>query len=151
MDSFIKIVKNKTNDELLQMVYEFADWSPEMLTSVEEELTKRNILPDDINARKQQLSETEDEQLLQGKEASILGQVGGWLTIFLIGWLTIFGVVGIFIGHHYSFSKVRNKYSGTQYYRYNANSRKNGSYLFYTSIIGLTLVVLYKLLKGYSI
>ena len=151
MDSFIEIVKNKTNGELLKMVYEFADWSPEMLTSVEEELAKRNILPSDIEAHKQQLSEIEDEQLLQGKEASILGQFLGWLTVLLMGWLTIFGVVAIFIGHHYSFSKVRNKYSGTQYFRYNANSRKNGSYLFYTSIIGLTLVIIYKLLKGYSI
>jgi hypothetical protein len=143
MENFTEIVKNKTNDELLQMVYEFAEWSPEMLTSVEEELAHRNILPDDVQVRKEQLTELEDERLLQGKEASILGQV--------IGWLTVLGIFGIFIGHHYSFSKVRNKYSGKQYYRYNEHSRKSGSYLFYTAIILLTLEILYNLLKGHPI
>jgi hypothetical protein len=114
-----------------------------MLTSVEEELAKRNILPDDINARKQQLSETEDEQLLQGKEAGILGQV--------VGWLTVLGILGIFIGHYYRFSKVRNKYSGKQYYRYNEHSRRNGSYLFYTAIILLSIEIIYKFSKAYPI
>ncbi len=143
MDSFIEIVKSKTNEELLQMVYEFAEWSPEMLASVEEELAYRNILPNDIKDRKQQLTEIEDEQLLQGKEASIIGQV--------IGWLTVLGILGIFIGHYYRFSKVRNRYSGKEYYRYNEHSKRNGSYLFYTAIILLSLEILYRISKAYPI
>ncbi|MEP6950171.1 MAG: hypothetical protein ABI863_12880 [Ginsengibacter sp.] len=143
MDNFIEIVKNKTNKELLKMVYEFDEWSPEMLLTVEEELGGRNILPNDIRSRKQQLIETEDAQLSAGKEASIIGLV--------IGWVTVFGLLGIFIGYHYSFSKIRNKYTGRQYFRYDENSRKNGSWLFYTSIILSTLGLLYKLLKGYSV
>ena len=82
MESFTEIVKNKTNDELLKMVYEFEEWSPEMLASIEAELAKRNILPNDINIRKQQMVEKEDEHLSTGKKASIIGQVVGWLTVF---------------------------------------------------------------------
>jgi hypothetical protein len=89
------------------------------------------------------LSEIENEQLLQGKEASILGQV--------VGWLTVLGILGIFIGHYYRFSKVRSKYSGNQYYRYNEHSRRNGSYLFCTAIILLTLEIIYKFSKEYPI
>ena len=143
MDSFIEIVKNKTNEELLKMVYEFAEWSPEMLTTVETELAIRNILPGDIKARKQQLTEMEDEKLLMGKKASIIGQV--------VGWICVSGLLGIFIGYHYSFSKVRNQYSGQQYFKYDENSRNNGSLLFYTSIVLTTLILLYGLLKKYPI
>ena len=143
MDSFIEIVKNKSNDELLEMVYEFAEWSPEMLACVEKELVERNILPNDIKARKQQLSDLEDEHLSQGKEASVLGQV--------IGWLTVLGILGIFFGHYYRFSKVRNRYSGKEYYRYNEHSRRDGSYLFYTAIILLSLEILYRVSKAYPI
>jgi hypothetical protein len=143
MDDFIDIVNKKTDDELLKMVYEFAEWSPEMLISVEDELLKRNILPNDIGARKQELIEMEDVELSKGKEASIIGQV--------IGWVTILGFLGIFIGYHYGFSKIRNKYTGKQYFRYNESSRKHGEYLFYSAIVLLTLGILYKLLKEYSI
>ena len=90
MNSFIEIVKDKSDSELLTMVYEFDQWSPEMLECVEQELTKRNILPADISIRKQEAITLEDIQLSQGKEATILGQI--------VGWITIFGFLGIFIG-----------------------------------------------------
>ena len=141
--NFIEIVENKSNEELLTMVYEFAEWSPAMLICVEEELAGRSILPDDIAARKQQLTELEDEKLSKGKEATLLGQV--------VGWLTVLGFLGIFIGYYYSFSKVRNKYSGKPYYRYNEHSRKSGSYLFYTAIILIVLEILYQILKYHPI
>lgn len=143
MDNFTEIVQNKTNNELLKMVYEFDEWSPDMLLSIEQELGKRNILPDDIKSRKQKLIEIEDVQLSTGKEASIIGLV--------IGWVTAFGLLGIFIGYYYSFSKIGNKYTGRQYFRYDENSRRNGSWLFYTSIVLSTLGLLYKVLRRYSI
>lgn len=143
MHSFNEILENKSNDELLRMVYEYEKWSPEMLASIEAELAKRNILPNDIKSRKEELIELEDTNLSTGKSASTIGLV--------IGWLTAFGLLGIFIAYHYSFSKVSNKYSGKQYFRYDESLRKNGSYLFYTSIILSTLGLLYRLFKEYSI
>jgi len=143
MNNFADIVKNKTNDELLKMVYEFDQWSPGMLLAIEEELARRDLLPGDIKSRKQELVKIEDEQLSKGKEAGILGQV--------VGWVCIFGIFGIFIGHHYAYAKIRNKYTGQEYFRYDASSRKSGSWLFYISI-GLTIMaLLYGVIKRYPI
>ena len=70
-------VQLKPNDELLKMVYEFDEWSPEMLLTIETELNKRNILPNDISMRKQQATIEEDEVLSNGKPASLGGQIFG--------------------------------------------------------------------------
>ena len=138
MNNFSEIVETKSEDELLKMVYEFDEWSPEMLEAVQKELSKRNILPTDINIKRQKLSDIEEAELIDGKQASLLGEI--------VGWLTVFGLLGIFIGYNYSYSKVKSKYTGKQFFKYNESSRKNGSYLFYTSIILSTLGIIYKIL-----
>jgi hypothetical protein len=140
MNDFRETVQHKSNDELLKMVYGFDEWSPEMLKAVEDELSQRNILPDDINTRKQQLIEIEEAQLVKGKQASPFGQI--------VGWLTIFGLFGILIGYHYAFSKARSKYTGKEYFKYNETSRKNGSYLFYTSICLSGIAIFYKIISA---
>lgn len=143
MDDFNELLENKSNDELLLMVYEYDKWSPEMLVSIETELTKRKILPNDIRSRKEKLMELEDGKLKVGRSASVIGLV--------IGWLTSFGLLGIFIGYNYSFSKAVNKYSGEKYFKYDESSRKNGTYLFYASIILSTLGLLFRIFRNYSI
>ena len=97
MDDFNELLENKSNDELLLMVYEYDKWSPEMLVSIETELTKRKILPNDIRSRKEKLMELEDGKLKVGRSASVIGLV--------IGWLTSFGLLGIFIGYNTAFQK----------------------------------------------
>lgn len=134
---YIDTVKSKPNDELLKMVYEFETWSPEMLQAVEKELATRSILPDDVNDRRQVLIDQEKIELENGKEASLFG--------LAIGWLTVFGLLGIGIGYNYAFSKTRSKYTETVYFEYSENSRKNGTYLFYTSLILSSIAVIYKL------
>src|SRR6266540_2298531 len=126
MTNFIEVVQTKSNDELLKMVYEFDQWNPEMLTVVEKELLDRKILPNDISSRKQELIDIEDAQLSEGKEASLFGQI--------IGWLTVFGFLGIAIGYNYAFSKIKSKYSDKVFYKYNKDSRTRGRYLFSISI-----------------
>ena len=140
MNDFKETVQNKSNDELLKMVYGFDEWSPEMLKAVEDELSKRNILPNDITTRKQQLIENEEGQLVKGKQASPFGQI--------VGWLTVFGLFGILIGYHYAFSKARSKYTDKKYFKYNEASRKNGSYLFYTSICLSAIAIFYKIISA---
>ena len=141
INNFQETVKNKSNDELLKIVYQFDQWSPEMLEAVEHELARRNILPTDISIRKQQSAEIEEEQLTKGKEPGLIGQI--------IGWLGVFGFLGIFIGYHYAFSKVRSKYTDTQYFRYNETARKNGSYLFYISMCLSVIAIFYKIMTAY--
>lgn len=138
MSNFDETVQNKPDAELLKMVYEFDLWSSEMLSAVERELSKREILPADLATYKQEKIEKEDMELSKGKEASLAGQI--------IGWLTCFGLLGIAIGYNYAFSKVKGKYSAEQYFKYNENSRKNGKNLFYASTLLSALAILYKII-----
>lgn len=142
INNFQEIVKGKSNDELLKIVYQFQEWSPEMLEAVEQELSKRNILPSDISEKKQQAAGNEKVQLIKGKEASLVGQI--------IGWIGVFGILGIFIGYYYAFAKVRGKYTDEQYFKYDESSRKNGSYLFYTSICLSVIAIFYKMITFYK-
>lgn len=72
-------IKNKTDKELLELVYEFDKWSPEFLNAVESELIKRNILPVDIQDRKNKLIKQETSLLSRSREASAFGLIIGWL------------------------------------------------------------------------
>jgi len=141
MNKFDEIVGIKTNDELLKMAYEFDEWSPDMLKTVEVELSKRNILPADINEKKWQLVQKEDKLLAAGRDASTLG--------LIVGWVTVLGLFGIYMGYRYTFSKTKSRYTNKEYFTYNESSRKNGSYLFYTAIGGLICAMLYGILKQY--
>jgi hypothetical protein len=137
--SFAEMVQPKTDAELLKMVYELDQWSPDMLKAVENELTVRNILPEDIAVRKKEIIEAEEAKLMQGKEAS----AGG----IILGWLTVLGVIGLFIGYDYAFSKVTSVYTQKQYFKYNERSRKMGSNIFYTSITIFILYFFYTIIK----
>ena len=138
MSDFSQAIQTKTNEELLKMVYGFDEWSPEMLSAVEAELSKRNLLPNDITLRRQQLIEVEEAELKEGRQAGFFGQI--------MGWLTVLGLLGIAIGYHYAFSKVASKYADKEYFRYNEASRRNGTYLFYTSICLSAMTILYRLI-----
>ncbi len=111
-----------------------------MLKAVENELEIRNALPADVGIRRQEVINNEDEFLSKGKEASIGGQILGWI-----------GVLGIIIGYNYAFSRVRSKYTGKKYYEYDVASRENGTYIFYTSVIVFIISTFYLLLKNIKI
>ena len=138
VNKFQPIVKEKSNEELLTMVYQFDQWDTEMLKAIEGELQNRQILPHDIQVRKQELIDEEFKELSKGKEASCAGQ--------LFGWLGVLGLLGLIIGYNYAYSKSTSKYTGEEYYKYDESSRENGSYIFYTSLTVLILYFLYKII-----
>ncbi len=140
-DTFQSIVKDKPDEELLLMVYQFDQWDVAMLHSVEVELKRRNILPANIEERRQQIIKEEDERLSKGTAASIGGQI--------FGWLGVAGLFGLIIGYNYSFSKVYSIYTRKKYYRYDEDSRDNGRYIFYTSVIVHSLGVCYILYTAF--
>ena len=135
--NFLETIKDKPDNELLDMVYDFHSWNPEMLSAVEQELSNRNILPSDIKEKKEILTTQEDIELTKGKQAGLLGQA--------VGWLTVFGLLGIFMGYNYAYSKERSKYTNKIYFKYNEASRQNGRYLFFTAIVMSSLALFYKL------
>lgn len=134
---FLETIKDKPDNELLKIVYEFHSWNPDMLSAVEQELSNRNILPSDIKEKKQTLTTEENIELANGKQAGLLGQV--------VGWLTIFGLLGIFIGYNYAYSKERSKYTDKIYFKYNEASRQTGRFLFFTALVLSSLALFYKL------
>lgn len=140
-NQFKETIQLKSNDELLKMVYEFDEWSPEMLTSVETELAERKILPDDISIKKQQVIAEEDELLQKGTAASLGGQV--------FGWIFVLGLIGLYIGYNYAYSKVRSKYTGKKYFEFDEPSREVGTYIFYTGIAAFILSFLYAVVTLY--
>jgi hypothetical protein len=135
-NNFTNTAKEKSNDELLAMVYQFAEWSPDMLQAVEKELIERQLLPSDVALRRQEIIDRDTLSLEQGKQASLMGQI--------FGWLGVLGLIGLVIGYNYAFSKIRSKYTGKTYYKYDRPSRDNGSYIFY---ISLTVFILYSFYK----
>ena len=134
---FGHIAKEKTNEELLTMVYQFEQWDIGMLQAIEDELQNRQILPDDIPERKQQIIDEYTADLEQGKKASLPGQI--------FGWLGVLGFLGLAIGYNYAYTKSKSKYTGKKYYKYDEDSRDNGTYIFYISLAIFILYFLYKL------
>jgi hypothetical protein len=134
-NQYQETVQSKSDDELLKMVYEFDEWSPEMLLTVETELSTRNILPNDIAIKKQQAIIEDDDKLSKGTAASLGGQI--------FGWVFVLGLIGLYIGYNYAYGKVRSKYTGKKYFEYDEDSREVGSYIFYTSIVAFILGFMY--------
>jgi len=120
-------IKNKSDQELEQMLFEMDLWNPEVLLEVESELKNRNKFPVDYRERLNILIEEEDKVLSDGKSASLTGQI--------IACITVFGLAGIYFGWSYNNSKVSNRYTGKEYYKYNPKTRVFGKYIFVISII----------------
>ncbi len=132
-------IRSKTDKELLDMVYEFDKWSPEFLNAVENELIKRNILPTDIQDRKNKLIEQETRLLSGSQDASPFG--------LIIGWLGCFGLIGIFIGHNYAFSEIKRKCTDQKFQKYTEATRKMGKNMVWLSIILSSLMLAYNFIE----
>lgn len=136
-NSFTNIVKEKSSQELLTMVYQFSEWNADMLQVVQEELLERELLPEDVAIRRKEIVDNDTSNLEQGKAASLSGQI--------FGSLGVLGLIGLIIGHNYAFSKTKSKYTAKEYYTYDEASRDNGSYIFYTSLTTAIIYLIYKL------
>ena len=139
MSTLIESVKSKSNEELLVMVFQIDEWSPEMNKLVENELKYRNIFPIDHAEKINALIETEREELELGKPASLYGKV--------IACMLIFGLGGIFIGHGYANSKIKSKYSDHFFYKYDKHTREFGNTIYYLSIAATITGLLIKILN----
>ncbi len=136
INDFTEIIKQYSNEDLLQMVYQFEQWDSEMLAAVEAELMVKNIFPEDISIVKMALIEKEDRILSEGKEATFSQQ--------FLGWIGVFGILGLIIGYELAFAKTKGKYTGKEYLKYDEASRENGRYMYYISITIITAFCLYK-------
>ncbi len=134
---FRETVMEYPDGQLLYMTQTPDQWEPALLLAAEEELQQRNLLPDEMLIRRAQLIAKEEESLAEGKEATLLQQ--------FFGWLGIFGLLGIIIGYDLYFSKAESLYTGKLYHEYDSESRENGRYIFFTSIITHSLFIIFKI------
>jgi len=142
-EDFQEIVSSKKTPELLTMVYQFTEWSPGMLLAVEKELSKRGQLPDDVAVQRQSLIEAEKAILEKGKEASTVG--------IILGWIGVFGVVGLYMGYTYRYSKTASKFTKERYYTYDEHSRRQGNYLMIYNCAAILFFIAYKIVKKYPV
>jgi hypothetical protein len=136
---FDSAVKNKSNTELLSMVYQVDVWSPEMLEAVRNELSSRQILPADLHQKLQKQTEADEITMSKGKEGSV--------AVLILGWITVLGFLGLAIGYHYAYAKVRSNVTGKQYFKYDEDTRKDGKLLINVSLIGMIASFVYLLLR----
>ena len=139
MNSFTEIAKVKSTNELVEIIYAIDEWDPKMIKACENELSLRNQLPADYETKKREIIDQGEAILAQGKQASMTG--------LIFGWLFILGLIGLYIGYHYSYSKVISKHTGRKYFEYNQESRKNGEYILYASIFGIILCLIYYIIE----
>jgi hypothetical protein len=125
-----------SDNELIKIVYEFYEWDEDMLVAVQNELTFRGKLPDDIIYKKYNEILKEDAFLSEGKEATFPQQ--------FLGWIGIVGVLGIIIGYELYFSKTKSHFTAKEYFKYNEDSRESGRYMFYISLAVVVGFFVYK-------
>lgn len=136
-NNYQDIVAGYKDEELLLIVYQFDQWDTGMSIAVENELKLRNILPDDLQLKKNTLTQKEHDFLLIGKEATFSQQ--------FLGWIGIVGILGIIIGYELYFSKIKSRYTDTEYFKYNEESRESGRFIFYLSMAFTVCFLAYKI------
>lgn len=136
-NNYQDIVAGYKDEELLLIVYQFDQWDTGMSIAVENELKLRNILPDDLQLKKNTLIQKEHDFLLIGKEATFSQQ--------FLGWIGIVGILGIIIGYELYFSKIKSRYTDTEYFKYNEESRESGRFIFYLSMAFTVCFLAYKI------
>ena len=135
-DDLQKFIAAHSDDELLKMVFRPDPLDPSLHRAAEEELKRRNTLPEDFEDRRKKIIDDEDEVLSDGRPASFPQE--------FFGWLGILGVLGIIIGYNLYFGKSVSQYTGKEYPRYDEMSRESGRYMFYVSLATHTLFILFK-------
>lgn len=125
-DELIKEYNSKESSELIEILYEYHKWNPELIDVIKKELEKRNCFPIDYNDKINGLIQEEKTILEKGLQIS--------LTKKIISCLTIFGLLGIYVGYTFENSKVKSTYTNLEYLKYCEEDRNFGKYIFYLSI-----------------
>ncbi|MEX6688540.1 hypothetical protein QTN47_13590 [Danxiaibacter flavus] len=116
---FTETVRQKTNQELMEIFIHPKDYNPDLVALAELELTKRNINLDKSKQVRQTISHVELRQLEKGKK-------GSPLFIFFCFILALAGgLLGIYAGYVYSQSKIRTD-DNKEYFAYDEETRRLG-------------------------
>lgn len=122
METFKYQVKQKSNDELVNIFIKSRDYQAEFIKVVEEELLKRNIPIESISQIKDQADDISDAKLKMGEQGNTL-----YIAICFLAAL-LGGIISIVAGFIYAYSK-RKTLQGEDVYYYNEQTRKYGKWM----------------------
>lgn len=134
-EDFLETISSYSDADLFAIINSPGTYDEKAVIASENELEKRNLLPEEFIIRRNNLIFDEDERLSEGKPASSLQN--------FFGWLGIVAVLGIVIGYTLYYGKTKSIFTGKEYHTYNEESRENGRYMFYFSLILHAVFILY--------
>ncbi len=127
-------IKKQTDQELIDIYNNPADYNPEFVKLVYMELQLRNVPIEAYADVRDQNEEVRKQQLQQGKKGSPLYILLSFV-LALLG-----GLLGIYAGYIYSQSKTKDN-DGEQYYVYDEQTRHWGNIIMWMGI-GIFLLTL---------
>lgn len=124
---FTEQVKQKTNDELIEIFTYPKNYNPDLVALAEEELKKRNV---ETDSAMQVRSKFEEDN----KQVIVTGKPGSPLYIFICFLLALLGgFLGIYAGYIYSQSKIKDE-DGVEHYVYDEQTRSLGKIIMWLGI-----------------
>lgn len=134
MTNFKSQVKQKTNDELIDIYVNSLDYQPDFVKFVKEELTERNIPIETLKKISADAYEISDKKIQEGKQGSTL-YIALCFLFAILG-----GIISIIAGYIYAYS-TRKDSKGKTFYYYNEQTRKYGKWMLLVGIIMLLLYI----------
>jgi hypothetical protein len=132
---FSEQIKQKTNEELIEIFTHPKNYSPDFIALAENELVKRNV---NIDNAKQERLKFEGEN----NQATYTEKSGSYLYIFICFLLALLGgLLGIYAGYIYSNSKIKDEH-GIEYYVYDKQTRDLGKIIMWIGIAVLLFFLL---------
>lgn len=128
MNKFESIVKQKTTEELVDIIINSHDYQADFIKNVKIELEERNMPLDSINQIKEKASKISDRNIEQGEQGNVL-YIALCYFAALLG-----GIISIIAGYIYAFSK-RKDLKGVSHFYYNKQTRKHGKWMLVTGCI----------------
>ncbi len=136
MDNFKSQVKQKTDDELIEIFSKSLDYQPDFIKILEEELTERNIPIAPLKKIRADAYEVSDKKIQMGEQGSTL-YIALCFLFAILG-----GIISIVAGYIYAYSKRKDS-QGKSFYYYNEQTRKYGKWMLLVGVIMLLLWLLF--------
>jgi hypothetical protein len=136
-NNFNTLVKEKTDNELLDIYMNSKDYQVEFVNLVTEEITHRNLSIDTLDEIRSKKVEENDNLLVLGRKGN-----SAYLVLIAISSL-LGGLIGIIGGYIYAYSTVVDS-QGNKLYVYDESTRKWGRIILGVGVVMLFLILVSK-------
>jgi len=134
MENFESKIREKSNEELVDIFINAQDYQPQFVEIVEKELKSRNIPIASVKKIQEKASEVSDKKIELGERGNPI-----WVT-FCFLFALMGGIYSIVGGYIYAFSKRKNS-KGEAFFVYDEQTRKYGKWMLIVGGIILTITL----------